>query len=582
MKSPRIASLVALLPAFLVVAWLGPPATGPLYAGESVPMDDHVVRLPPLFVVDEEDAWRYATVPGFEVISRCGDPVTMRALEAFTRALKKLEAFIPPEFEGAHTRPYVMLLASEETTAPSITDLLARAAPNGGTPGTQREVRFLKDLMLDDAESTAVFVMLNERAINEEIRQATPSFGSAGRIMVASGLPKDPLPIQFAPSYVETQLRRRSPALPEWVVVGLVRLYAAADLAGTSVRLPPLAKEVVDDWMKQKDPVLPVAELVSGPAGSGSTATAEDRERWAAQAALLVRWVLDGTEAQRQRFWSYVLRAAEGPADEKLFQEWFRVDYATAAKRLRDYVAKAGKKSVVFAAKGSSPVPNFKLRDATEAEVARIKGAWERMEIGYVRSMAPEFVFRYEQQAGRTLERAMTPGQVDPELEGMLGLYLVETGRDAEARPHFEVAAANGTARPRELLELARLRYLEAVGHLESAKQRLDPASILAIIEPLEAAHRQAPSLAEVYRLAAEVLLRSATPATAEQLAMLRSGLRSSPRDRELLYATTLLHAAYGRPEDVATLAQRGLDLAPGDLRFRRLLDAAKPKESGR
>ncbi len=533
-------------------------------AAAATPAPDQVVRLPS-FVVEAEGPytpWRQATVPGFEIISRSPDGLTKDFLEGLHRALTRLEAFIPAEFQGAHTLPYTVLLA-DPTTMPG---MAAGTAAGKDETIAAENLRFLADLRLDDPDSSTVFVLLDEREIADRMF-AEMRKGSSLMQVTAQTTPER-VPVLLAPGYIRGLLRRRTPALPEWVVVGLSRLAESATFAGNSIQFPAMKDDLPDSW-KQAGSALssfpPLAELFAGPP-TGEENKIERGAQWNAEATLLVRCWLDGSEAQRKKFWNFVSRAATEPATESLLKESLGLDYAAMTKRLADYVPRASRWPFSVDVRGMPRAPAPRLRDATKAEEARVRVEWERLRVKYIQSRFPLLGPKYVDEADRALTRSLAAGAGDPAFEGVLGLFYLDTKRPEKAGEHLEAASQSGAVRSRVLLELALLRFIAAA----RPGELLGPEATRSIMAPLERADRQLPSLSAVYHLAAETMQRSSTPPTAAQLAMLRDGVRLAPRDADLRYATLRLFTAQGRSAEATILAQEGRQFTPADERFRR------------
>src|SRR5207237_10763011 len=131
-------------------------------------------------------------------------------------------------------------------------------------------------------------------------------------------------------------------------------------------------------------------------------------------------------------------------------------------------------------------LPDFTLRPAGDVEVARIKGDWERLEIGYVKAQFPVLEPKYVEQARRTLRRGHDGGSRDPRLLAVMGLCEVDAGNDIAAREFLEDAAARGQSlRPRAWFELARLRFAALEARRDGAGAGLTPAQASGVLTPL-------------------------------------------------------------------------------------------------
>jgi hypothetical protein len=85
------------------------------------------------------------------------------------------------------------------------------------------------------------------------------------------------------------------------------------------------------------------------------------------------------------------------------------------------------------------------------------------------------------------------------------------------------------------------------------------------VFTPLAAARAQDPPLAEVYTLIADVWAACAQAPTRDQLAVLEQGVRSFPRDAELVYRTAALNVRHGHADTARWLITLGLTLAADD-----------------
>lgn len=614
---------------------------------------DAVIELPP-YVVEEKGekspAWRYASVTGLEVISRCSDDVTRQWIDRQHRLHELLALILPREFQGRSDVPTHYILFSEDATPEAAREMVtairahetrqnafrtkARSSevvveglPNGGsTPvsGDGASVRFLPNFRFWDQDSRAIFFVMNEAVY-------------------------DPAGITLTPGYVRSLIESRRPALPAWFGEGLVTLYETIRLPVAPV-MAPLARPTMSDsayqlkyrpdqydiatfkpfvWVTPQEteqmirayaaqaergaaglpdgfPFLPLTTLFSArPALTDEAA----RTLWRFEAALFINWALnpsrhllpaaDGSDPLDdpkfngpQALWKFLTHASAGPVTEANFKECFGFGYAEAEGRLLRYLPLAamtrtlpnGMQGGYQLALPTPPAPlAVELREATPAEVGRIKGRLDRLEIAYVRELYaayPDLVAKYVTQARHTLRRAYDRGSRDPLLLAELGLCEIETGTDAAALPFLEAAVAAKIVRPRVYYELARIRY--ATIRAKNAGEKLSPAEAGDVLQPLTTALRQAPALPEIYELIAEVWLRSAGGLSAAQLAVLDTGVRLFPHTSRLVVATAILHDLHGNRERARALVNQGLSsaTAPADRdRLQRLQAALRSTE---
>jgi hypothetical protein len=373
----------------------------------------------------------------------------------------------------------------------------------------------------------------------------------------------DPGRVALATDYVLYLLRHRSPELPPWFVSGVMTLFAQARFSEDALTLERLVwpakpgSAVLKSGADANQELLPLAQFFAGPASQEAVSL------WQAQAALLVRWGLGGRGAPRRvALWKFVDRAAAGEATEALFRECFDLDFAAADKALGEYLLEAQRDRLALRPAQRPRLADIPLRPATDVEVARIKGDWERLEIGYVKTQFPVLESKYVEQARRTLKRAYDSGSRDARLLAVMGLCEIDAGNEPAARQFLEAAAASGQAlRPRAGYELARLRFAALrTGRDAAAITATQAAGLLALLDTVR---QQEPPLAEAYELISEVWAAAAHAPTPEQLSVLAEGVRLFPRRSELVYRTAELHLRHGFDDAAGWLITLGLTLAP-------------------
>ena len=194
--------------------------------------------------------------------------------------------------------------------------------------------------------------------------------------------------------------------------------------------------------------------------------------RWAKQAYAFVHMCLYGYNGKYQRaFMTFLQRSAREPVTEDLFKACFRfpkkakdgsetfkeMNYKDMLSEIRSYCDfPVYKKQTLEPKKRSDPdlitVPKpLALREATQSEIGRIKG--EALVLG-----------GHLKQAHTELIAPYLRGERDPDLLAALGVYDQANGEPERARKLLEAAYANKTKRADAALELARLRYVDALG----------------------------------------------------------------------------------------------------------------------
>ena len=524
-----------------------------------------VIALPP-FLVEETAArlpWRYAEVEGWEVLSSCSDRFTRTLVANHHRLHALLGELLPPELQLRMSEKPMLLFVDSAQQPPTSQEVVAQMALTAAEQDRLADVvpiddgrlrrqplpprySFLPNLRLWDRDAGMLFAIVRERDFA-------------------------PNHIALTADYVAYLVRNRLPTLSPWFVSGVVTLFGRTRFTEDALILEPL------DWLSETGAaalkggpeanraLLPLADFFAGDLASSNASPGEALSLWQAQAALFVRWSLSGRGAPRRApLWKFAARAAAEPVTEALFQECFGLDFTTAQRQLTAYLPEAIHERLALRPAQRPRLPDFPLRPASDAEIARIKGDWERLEIGYVKTQFPVLVPKYEEQASRTLMRAYDRGSRDARLLAVIGLCEVDRGNDVAAREFLEGAAArNETLRPRACFELARLRFAALRGSGMNAGRSLTPAQAGEVLAPLRAARKQQPPLAEVYTLIADVWMASAQAPTRDQLSVLEEGVRLFPHRSELIYRTGELSVRHGFTDTARWVINLGVTLAP-------------------
>ena len=525
-----------------------------LFAARGAAADD-AVALPP-FIVEEASKgppWRYAEAPGYEILARCNDAATRRIVATHQRLHHLLAEMLPPSLQLQCSLPRTLILYDEELQPAASREVIARMLrPNGIeppedfspspgfrgmriTPPSVRRLSFLPNLRLWDRDAMAVFMIVRRDDFDAERLALTHD-------------------------YISFLVKGRVPALPLWFVSGLLTLYAQTTYESDRLTLAALSwiaethTDAVKKDPKTAPPVQPLADFLANHFASPTEPfTFDPIKAWQAQAALLVRWGLEADAgAHRAALWKFVERTAGLAATEAVFSECFGEDFAAVHARLTAYLPAAIRRPVNFKpAKLPKPAP-LMLRNATDGEIARLKGDWERLEVPFVKNISPDLAPKYLEQARRTLKRAYDRDDRDPRLLAVMGLCEADAGNAVGARELLETAARLGPIRPRANYELARLRFEEFGAQPAGGDGRLSVTQASEVLGPLFAARAQQPPLPEVYSLIGEVWLHVATKPTRGHLAVFDEGVRLFPRRPDLALRTGELYLREGFREDAA------------------------------
>ncbi|HVU36436.1 MAG TPA: hypothetical protein VHE61_23560 [Opitutaceae bacterium] len=524
------------LPLLLAAAPLG-------FAADAQPP----IELPPMIVSDVTGArpWHYASGPGIEVLARCDDDLAADFIRRNERLTQLLEYVLPARFRFRTTAPRIAILV-ESAGSPSLsqglveqfggTDRKPDAAPAGATA-----VRILPNLELNDVDVDMVFGVIDPRTFN------------ADRLV-------------FAPEHIRYAIERRVPPLPAWFVEGLSRLLTQAEFTDDEVRFPEFPCASPEEAARlgaDPDAPRPIGSLVdlfgAPPADPAALA------HWQAEAELFARWCLEpGAPDRRPALWRFADAASRvGPSDA-LARECFQLGYAGLRDRLSDYLPEAIDHRIVLRPPVTR-VPDVAVSTATYAQIGRIRGEWERLEIRFVQTRHPEFAPQYIQMARDTLRRARERVPTDTGVRVATALLDCDLGQRAAARPLLEAVFANPDelVRPRAYVELARMRLDDALA-VARVHGELSRAQAAVALQALQRAISELPPLAEAYALTAEIWARSDAVLSDPQLALLSRALEEYPTNIRLLYYTAVLQVNRKDYDRALDLVRRGVAAAQG------------------
>jgi len=608
----------------LVVFALG--SVGSLTAqGPDLQNSDKAYLLPP-FILEEAagPAWRYAEVPGHEILSRCNDAETKQLVFAFQRANRLLGLMLPAKFQIALDLPKALIFYDEElwpvAKQEQVAAMLTLHPPS--RPVEPEETKPHRDSAFDVMEPLpgqrpTVFKPKNENAASSFFgNMCLSDTDSITTFAIISRASIDAQDTYLTPAYVETLLDRRTPQLPAWFRKGFLRLYgklkahdgtltimrasswrvtsAVSDNFSVSPNRKVIKSKIQDKTSITMQPgywgatsaaslsqtmanvILPIEAVLNERAPGGM-----DESLWLAEIELFVRWGIDPANPSRvSAFWKFVQRSVSEPLTEALFQECFDLSFAQATVQLTSYLPQADQ--LAWRLPETWKPSSFQLRNAEPGEICRIKGEWERLETRYVRRKLPALERSFLAQARKTLLRGYDRGDRDPRLLASLGLLELDADDSRKAREYFEAAPDKTVVRARANFELARLRYAETDGRSKRNDGKISGEQADFVIEPLLVACRQSPAIPQVYELLADVYVNCVAPPPALAKAALDEGVKFFPKDGELVYRVAALYSA-SEPREALRLVSLGLLNTATDSDKIRFLDLKKklPSDGG-
>ncbi len=556
--------------------WAQSSAPGSASAAEG---QDPAIELPTFTVQDspilpEPEAWRYARIEGFEVLSNSSNRSTQRLVEDFQRFHQAL-VLAWPAADIASAVPTSLILAGRGNKFDPFVPRIDLSPDTGSI-----------SLNLRDGEMSAIVIDLQTTTLN----LVTPEGLDAMAAQAAAAAAADPadedagatlfggMPDfvvdhyrQLYREYIRFVLTQSQPRLPAWMEEGLSQIFMRMEFSPTRIVVGKVEdpNEVsIDGSIEDRDfnrflhrrALMPLQEMFTVKADS-PTARNPLGNLWAKQSYAFVHLCLYGNQGKYQKgLLMFLSRLSAQPPSEELFKDCFGMTYKQMLLQIRGYVDFTAYKAVAFQAKKGTKLeapPKPVFRDATEAEVGRIKGEALRM--------------AGNQAAAR--EALIAPyirGSRDPQLLASLGMLEYSSGETARARKFLEAAAKEKVNRPRAYLQLAQLRFDEAMKSPQAAQQRLSAAQVSDILAPLLIARAQPPALLEVYSLAATVLANTDMPPAGENLALIDEGVQRFFKRPDWIYQVALLKQQHGFYQDAALLAELGLRVTTDPARRQR------------
>jgi hypothetical protein len=526
--------------AFVLLAALGVAAGPPA---------DGVVELPKFVVTDSRElpppeSWRYAAAPGLEILSKANERHMRQFARNFHRLRQVTEIVWPAILRDAPPAPALLILCSGGSEFDTFRPASAKA--DAGAPTS---------LLLHEQERTAIIVDVVREKPDDRL-------GALDLALEPIATEDEPVPgaaflrendpyREFYVQYFRLAIRRGTGHAPPWLEEGLVQLLASTEFSQDYVSIGRLRDgaggQRADEFNVQlaRRPLLPMGEMFARETPAPGTGGS-----YSPQCYAFVHLCLYGRKGRfRPALLKLVQRAAVEPVSAPVFQECFGLTFDQMGAELRTYVSFTAHEYVEYRLGGAglSEAPPLIVREATAAEVGRIKGE------------AYQLAGQDERARGALLAPYLRH-EHDPALLAALGRYEHRRGEVARARPLLEAAVRARVVDPRAYLELARQRWSEARAQLHPPAL-LSRAQAISILQPLATAARQPPPLPEVYELMAEVWAVSERAPSPEELALLYEGAQRFPRRPRLVYLTAALALRHGTAEHARALIDHGLKL---------------------
>ena len=557
----------------LVGALLGLSTGGSRLMAEDKPTGP-VVELPKFVVTDSRElpppeSWRYAQIPGFEILSNASDKAALRLIRDFERFKVALGVAWP--MPNRNPVPVTLILCGKGGKF----DVFAPAGKDSA-----EAVR--ASLFLRNREQTVIIIDLESAVLDVLSLETDDSAAGSDSSQISVDHNK-----QLYREYVRYLLSTGDQRLPAWLAEGMAQIVMAmkfdrkqivfgqiadpnlvspqaaaiaqmnADNTAADPNAEPLAGAPLEDRdfnaVLHRKGLVPLDKFFTVTENSPEALNPLGNNYWAKQAYAFVHLCLYGENGKYQKaFAAFVARAGREPVTEAMFKDCFKMSYRDMLGELRSYVDFTVYTHQEFHFKGAGmpEPPAFAFRDATPAQIGRIKG--EALALaGHQDRAHLEFLAPYVR------------GETDAALLAALGLNERVLGQDERARKLLEAAAAAKVVRPRAYLELARLRSAAALAKPGAPNGALVPAQVNAVLAPLLIAKSQPAATYEIYELIAETWGLSTVKPKRDDLMVLFDGVRLFPGRLRLLYLTAALCVETGQNDAAASMVEFGEKIAP-------------------
>ena len=533
-----------------------------------------VVELPKFVVTDSRElpppeAWRYATIPGFEILSNASDKATQRLIRDFDMFRQAL-SYVWPQ-PGRHPQTTSLILCGRRNKFDSFIPA-GRYVPDAGFASVFLKQGFQTAIVID-LQATTLNV-LNVDGANDA---ATGT--DSGLIQVDHDK-------QLYREYVRYLLSRSEPRLPAWLEEGLSQIIMRMEFdkrwivfakledpntvstqAAMTMQMNALSAGEGEDAMAlpgapaedrdfnaalQRKALVPFEKFFAVEHDSVEATNVLGNNRWAKQAYAFVHMCLYGMNGKYQKqFATFLQRLAREPANEAMFKEVFNKTYKQMLMEMRGYIdftvyqhkEYRSKEDVIIA-----PKP-LALRDATESEVGRIKG--EAMVLaGRAKEARVQLIAPYSR------------GERDPYLLAALGIYEKNYGEEVRARKFLEAAFVAKAKRPDACLELARFRLADAMAK-PAAGEKLSAQQTVSVLAPLVFAHGKPPILPAIYDLAGDIWAHSSATPTKEDAKLMIEGAQLFPLKLKLVFQAGVMARDAGEVRLAHVLADHGIRYGP-------------------
>ncbi|WP_438479236.1 tetratricopeptide repeat protein [Oleiharenicola lentus] len=501
----------------MVEAPASSPQSEAIVAGEEPTLELPVFKVREEAELPQREAWRYGTIPGFEILSNTSDVTTMEWIHDLQAVLQVGELVWPIKL--ASNRPMTLILCDD-----------AAGLKDFGFEKFYREKLGLTRVFAESVSDWEQLFFIQNAALNHDAENRWRRLAQLYYYRCGQTEPRPPEWMAHAGrKFISTAVSMAADS----VIVGKVheRYYRRSTVAHPSVQLSEIFRSDT-----------PVGDQTIVGQGrywrEGEPIPKSMASRLFSQFLPFAQFcLLDEPEKYESGFVQLINRARMEPVTAQLFEECFGKSVAAMEEATRDFQGRVRfiEQTPIKTIKGTLKYEPVSLRDATDAEVGRIKGE------------ALALLERPQVDPRAMLRAPYVRGERDPQLLAAIGLHEQKLGNAAEARRFLETAVRGKVKRPRAYLELARIHYDEILKTPAGPSGTLSAEQIKPVMELLEAARGISPKIPEVYDLIAEVCARAEVAVVQRYLTAIDEGLRLFPYHAELVCqgAAAFAHAGY-------------------------------------
>lgn len=543
-----------------------------------VTTEGKTVVLPKITVTDRADlpeleSWRYARITGFEVLSNASDRETRQLLADFEKFQQAARLMWPAPLKPVTAATIILCGQQNKFDA---------FLPAGSTTADV----LVPSLFLRNREQVAIVVDLQVQqvTINDPVALLA-SGGSSVEYQVDHYR-------QLYREYVHYLLSQGEVRPPAWLEEGLAQIIMDIELTdrsliygkidtfrGSATGGSPMETEETDatvasavvgeqpfNVVLQHRQFIPLGYFFALTHDSPEARSPLGNNLWAKQAYAFVHFCLFGENLRhKDALIAFVGRLAREPLSEALFKDCFKVGYTDMEKQLRAYLRYTKHKYQQYTLQPADRLTAtaIELGAATPAQVGVVKGDAFRL-AGHGEAALNEYLLAYQR------------GSREPAILAGIG---VMQPNPTLARKFTDDAIKAGVARPSAYVAQARMRLAEFKTD-PGPDGKLTERQVSAVLTPLFKARDYPPRLPETYETIAEVWALSSASPKPEHLAVLDEGVRSYPRNSDLLYRTARLYQQAGAAPIAASICQLGLRFTTDPTarsRFEELLAALPP-----